>query len=108
MKIPNAASLILAFCLAMPIANAGEVNKALCTFNGIPLRGKVKFVNSFPDIKIQVVSSFPDLNVQKVSAFPDSCGQWQIVDSFPDFTVQIVSSFPDVKVKWVSSFPGVN
>ena len=79
-----------------------------CAFNGIPLHGKVQFVDSFPDIKVQVVDSFPDLKVKMVDAFPDSCGEWQHVSSFPDFKVQIVSSFPDIKVKLVHSFPGLD
>ena len=78
-----------------------------CTWNGIPLHGKIKFVESFPDIKIQVVESFPGLKVKLVDAFPDDCGEWQIVESFPDFRVQVVESFPDIKVKFVESFPGL-
>lgn len=78
-----------------------------CTFNGFSLHGKVKIVESFPDMKIQVVSDFPDLNVKFVSNFPDDCGEWQIVESFPDFTIQFVESFPDVKIKIVDSFPGL-
>lgn len=82
-------------------------NEKSCYHNGIELKGKVQFVDSFPDLKIKYVSSFPDINVQFVSSFPSDCGQWQIVDSFPDFTVQEVSSFPDIEVKKVSSFPGM-
>lgn len=78
-----------------------------CTWNGISLKGKVQFVESFPDIKIQWVESFPDLKVQWVSSFPDDCGEWQEVTSFPDFKVQVVTSFPDVKVQEVTSFPGM-
>ena len=78
-----------------------------CSFNGIELKGKVQFVESFPDIKIQVVESFPDINVKLVEAFPDDCGEWQVVESFPDFKVQVVESFPDIKVKYVESFPGM-
>lgn len=70
------------------------------------LKGKVQFVDSFPDYKIQIVSSFPDIKVQKVTSFPDDAGEWQIVDSFPDFKVQVVDSFPDLKVQYVDSFPG--
>jgi hypothetical protein len=70
------------------------------------LKGKVQFVDSFPDYKIQIVDSFPDIKVQKVTSFPDSAGKWQIVDSFPDFKVQVVDSFPDLKVQYVDSFPG--
>ncbi len=78
-----------------------------CSFNGLPLYGKVKFVESFPDIKIQFVESFPDLKVKFVNSFPDECGEWQIVESFPDIKVQVVESFPDIKVKMVESFPGL-
>ncbi len=77
-----------------------------CTWKGIPLHGKVKFVESFADIKIEFVESFPDLNVKFVESFPEQCGQWKIVESFPDFTVKVVESFPDIRVKVVNSFPG--
>jgi len=79
-----------------------------CRHNGIELKGKVQFVDSFPDLKIKFVSSFADIDVQFVSSFPDDCGQWQEVSSFPDFTVQVVDSFPEIEVKKVSSFPGMN
>ena len=77
-----------------------------CTWNGIPLYGKVKFVESFPDIKVKFVQSFPDLKVKFVESFPDKCGEWQVVESFPDFTVKVVESFPDITIKTVNSFPG--
>lgn len=78
-----------------------------CTFNGIKLAGKVKVVDSFPDVRVKAVSSFPDLKVKKVSSFADQCGEWQFVDSFPDFKIQYVDSFPDIEVAWVESFPGL-
>ena len=76
-------------------------------FNGIKLCGKVRIVNSFPDIKVQVVDSFPDLRVKRVSSFPDKLGEWQFVNSGEDFTIQFVDSFPDIKIKFVDSFPGL-
>jgi hypothetical protein len=76
-------------------------------FKGIRLAGKVKVVNSFPDIKVQVVNSFPDLKVKRVDNFPDKIGEWKFVDNFPDFTIQYVKSFPDIKIQFVNSFPGV-
>ena len=78
-----------------------------CRCNGVPLYGKVKIVNSFPDFKVKIVESFPDLKVRLVDSFPDSCGKWKIVDSFPDFTIQFVDSFPDFTIKMVESFPGM-
>ncbi len=78
-----------------------------CHWNGFPLYGKIKFVESFPDVKIKFVQSFPDIKVKFVTSFPDKCGEWQVVESFPDLKVQVVESFPDIKVKIVESFPGV-
>ncbi len=103
--VTNFVFLATALFFNMAVACAGTLSS--CSYNGIPLYGKVKFVDSFADIKVQYVSSFADLKVKFVDAFPTSCGKWQKVDSFPDFTVQIVSSFPDIKVQEVSAFPGL-
>ena len=93
--------------LAAPApVSMGTGNIQDCSFRGIKLAGKVKVVDSFPDIRIKAVSRFPDLKVQKVKSFADDCGEWQMVDSFPDFKVQFVDSFPDIEVAWVDSFPG--
>jgi hypothetical protein len=77
---------------------------------GVPdkckLYGKIKYVESFPDVKVKVVDSFPDIKVKIVSSFPDAPGKWKIVDSFPDYKVKLVESFPDYKIKFVDSFPG--
>jgi hypothetical protein len=78
-----------------------------CTFRGKKLGGKVKVVDSFPDIRVKAVTSFPDLKVKKVTSFADSCGEWQFVDSFPDLKIQYVDSFPDIEIAWVDSFPGM-
>lgn len=85
-------------------SNCTYTNKDGKTFN---LYGKVKIVESFPDIKVQLVESFPDLEVKLVDNFPDQCGKVKLVESFPDVKVQIVNSFPDIKVKIVDNFPGV-
>ena len=97
MKLSSKSLLILTLLLSMIPATsfAGAVTKD-GYYNGIRLCGKVKVVNSFPDIK-----------VKKVSSFPDKIGEWQFVDSFPDFTIQFVDSFPDIKIQYVNSFPGV-
>ena len=68
--------------------------------------GRIQYVNSFPDYKVEVVSSFEDLSVEEVTAFPDKPGKWQIVTSFPDYKIQKVSSFGDFKIRYVTSFPG--
>src|SRR5690606_18162939 len=57
-------------------AGTGNVSDD-CTFNGIKLAGKVKVVDSFPDVRVKAVSSVPDLKVKTVSSFADECGEWQ-------------------------------
>lgn len=88
-------------------SNEKVIDEEGCTFNGFPLKGKIQFVDSFPDITVQVVESFPDLKVKIVNSFPDDCGEWQIVDSFPDVKIKIVETFADIKIKFVESFPGI-
>lgn len=85
----------------------GEFDAKNCTFNGIPLKGKVKVVSSFADIKVQKTSAFPDLKVKFVQNFADVCGEWQMVNFGEDFTIEYVSSFPDITIEQVSDFPGV-
>jgi hypothetical protein len=100
-------SIILISIAAFFIQSDSPVT-ADCMCNGIPLHGKVQFVDSFADFKVQIVANFEDLRVDTVNTFPDHCGQWQIVNSFPDFTVELVESFPDFKIKYVNSFPGID
>jgi hypothetical protein len=89
-------------------APSGTGNLAAdCTFHGKKLAGKVKIVDSFPDVRVKAVSSFPDLKVKKVTSFADECGEWEMVDSFADVKVQFVDSFPDIEIAWVDSFPGM-
>ena len=70
--------------------------------------GRIQYVDSFPDYKVEVVNAFEDLSVQEVTAFPDRPGKWQIVDSFPDYKIQKVGAFGDFKIRYVSSFPGAH
>ncbi|WP_296956313.1 hypothetical protein [uncultured Dialister sp.] len=85
---------------------AGPINKD-GYFKNIRLAGKVKIVDSFPDIKVRVVTSFPDLKVKTVSSFPHDIGEWQFVDYGEDFTVKFVDSFEDIRIEFVDYFPGV-
>ena len=98
-------SLILTFALSSQAQSTKSSQN--CTFEGVPLYGKVQVVNSFPDFKVQVVNHFPDLKVKTVNSFPKSCGKWQFVNSFPDFKVQFVNSFPDFKIQFVQFNEGL-
>ena len=90
---------ILAFLLLLlagsAVDAAGPINRD-GYFKNIRLAGRVR-----------VVDSFPDLKVKAVSAFPDDIGEWQFVDYGEDFTIQFVDSFPDIRIQFVDSFPGV-
>lgn len=99
-------TLLILFNISSFSQDKNKIDFKTCTYNGFPLHGKVKFVDSFPDIKVQIVESFPDLRVKIVNSFPDNCGEWKIVESFPDVKIKIVESFPDIKIKFVESFPG--
>lgn len=89
-------------------AGTGNLDASTCSFRDKRLFGKVKVVESFPDVRVKVVRSFPDLKVKQVDSFADECGEWQVVESFPDFTVQYVESFADIEITMVTSFPGPN
>lgn len=101
--------LLLNFTLFLPVYSSDDegLDYDNCSFNGIPLYGKVQIVESFPDFRVEIVDAFPDLNVQKVNAFPDECGEWMVVDAFPDFRIQIVKNFADIKIQYVTAFPGI-
>jgi hypothetical protein len=107
MKLISTCILIIATASISFGQNKEGIDKESCTFNNLRLYGKIKFVDSFPDITIKIVESFPDLEVKIVNSFPDKCGLWQIVESFPDLKVKIVESFPNLKIKFVDSFPGI-
>lgn len=104
--------IILCLSCLLPVwAGDITISKEDCTITKdgktYPLYGKVKIVESFPDLKVKIVESFPNLEVKIVDAFPDECGKIKLVESFPDVKIQIVESFPDITVKIVDSFPGV-
>lgn len=99
--------ICLIFALTVSAASAASKINSDGYYKGIRLAGKVKVVDSFPDIRVQVVNSFPDLKVQVVDSFPDRIGKWKFVESFPDFKIQFVDSFPDIKIQFVNSFPGL-
>jgi len=106
--------LTLILCCLPFLAIAADdvvIDKNTCTITKdgktFPLHGKVKIVDSFPDLKVKIVDAFPNLEVKIVDSFPDECGKVKIVKDFPDVKVQIVDAFPDITIKIVDAFPGV-
>ena len=88
-------TLLLLLLAGSAAEAAGPINRD-GYFKNIRLAGRVRVVDSFPDIKVKAVSSFLD-----------DIGEWQFVDYGEDFTVQFVDSFPDIRIEFVDSFPGV-
>jgi hypothetical protein len=83
------------------------VNKFTCSYQGKPLYGRVKFVESLQDIKVKVVTTLPDLRVKMVTHPTTRCGEWEIVEFLPDLKVQFVETLPDLEIKFVEDNPGV-
>lgn len=94
-KICCILTFLLLLLAGSAVEAAGPINRD-GYFKNIRLAGRVRVVDSFPDLKVQVVSSFPD-----------DIGEWQFVDYGEDFTIQFVDSFPDIRIEFVDSFPGV-
>lgn len=66
-----------------------------CTFNGIPLRGKVYVYDTFglADVNIAVVlEGAEDLRVNLKSCCAEECGEWELIENpaLADFTICIV------------------
>ena len=59
----------------MFISGIPAVNPVVVDFHKLDHAGKVKVVDSFPDIRVKVVRSFPDIKVKKVRSFADDCGE---------------------------------
>jgi hypothetical protein len=89
-------------------SDTGSLDSQTCSYNGIPLFGKVQVVESSGAIAVKIVESFPDLDVKVVESFADECGEWKFVESSPDFTIEFVESFAELKIKFVDSFPGIS
>lgn len=97
---------VLILTLSFPLAIlAGNVSD--CSYNGLPLYGKVRVVEHFGDFKIREVQHFGDLKVEVVSFAPDRCGKWEFVSIGADFTVEFVSIGEDFTIEYVTIAPGV-
>lgn len=77
-----------------------------CTYQGIPLYGRVKVVDFLADFDVRVVDFLPDLRVQIVDYLPISCGKWEFVDFLWDFTVRFVDYLGDIDIQFVDYLPG--
>jgi len=97
---------VVIFVTASPAFGQGKLGRD-CTFKGKQLWGRVQFVTSGADLKIDIVSLGADLRVMEVSSLPNACGKWQTVTAVPDLRVQIDTIAPDLKIEYVTDLPGV-
>ncbi len=79
-----------------------------CSFNGVPMFGRVKAVSVGAQFKIRLVGSKAALKVKGVTRPAKSCGEWQFVSAAPAFTVEIVRTGEDFTVSLGGSQPGRN
>lgn len=79
-----------------------------CSFNGVPMFGRVKAVSVGAQFKIRLVGSKAALKVKGVTRLAKSCGEWQFVSAAPAFTVEIVRTGEDFTVSLGGSRPGRN
>lgn len=105
-KILLVLCLILGFSWLTADAYNSKINDA-GYFGGIRLAGRVKVVNSFPDIRVKIVDYAPDLRVKLVKYSPIDVGEWQLVDYGEDFTVMFVDYAEDIRIQFVDYAPGV-
>ncbi len=105
---PQLRSAAIFCCLLSAILpQTASMKNPFCSFDGKQLFGKVKFVDSYEDIKIKYVDSNEDIKVEFVNSSPNDCGEWQEVTSYEDIKVKVVTSGEDIKVKKVTSSPGM-
>jgi hypothetical protein len=88
------------------LCNAENISPA-CTYQGIPLHGRVKVVDFAPDFTVKIVNFRPDLRVKKTSFGPTVCGEWQFVEFAPDFTVKFSDFAWDFTIQYVDYQPGL-
>jgi hypothetical protein len=94
------------------VAMCGAYLKCDCTYQGLALIGKVKYVDAlgFPDVKVHVVTTLlADLYVKEVPFNPTRCGEWQVDNFLPDFKVQKVgpTELADFSIQYDLFQPGL-
>lgn len=87
---------------------AEGINVENCTYNNVPLYGKVKVVDSGADLTVQQVETLSDLDV-KITEVPTRCGEWHFVDKHDnaDFTIEYVADGGDIRIRVIDIMPGI-
>ena len=104
--------LLLAILPLLGLTSTSSIHNSMqaeCAFEDVPLYGKVKFVeySGQADFSVRFVNAYPDVKVQFVQSFPDNCGEWQVVEFGEDFRVYVDEHYADLKIQLVNNYPGI-
>ncbi len=99
--------LLILICL-LPIALFAEnpISDS-CTFNGVPLYGKVKIVDIGETFKVRVVDIGEDIKIRESNFNETTCGVWQFVTIGEDFSIRFVTIGEDFTIRFVNLDNGV-
>ncbi len=78
-----------------------------CTFNGIPLYGKVKIVDIGETFKVRIVDIGEDIKICESNFNETTCGNWQFVTIGEDFSIRFVTIGEDFTIRFVNLGNGV-
>ena len=67
-----------------------------------PLKGKVRIVDNFEDLKVEIVDNFEDVVVDVIGSYWEDadCGAIELVDHFEDIKIKVVKNFADIKIRF--------
>ena len=95
-------TIFMLFACTCIFAQQVKISKSDCsvTVNGktFPLSGKVKIVESFPDIKVQVVESFPDVEIKLTEVLGPDAANGSLWSRFQMLKFSLSTRFPTSKL----------
>lgn len=68
-----------------------------------PLKGRVKIVDNFEDLKVEIVDCcFEDIAIDVVDTYweDSGCGKIELVENFEDIKIRVVKDFADIKIRF--------
>ena len=92
----------IAFYLLFAVAFAGSAFAQQAAQDTCLLKGRVKIVDYFEDLKVRIVSTNGDVVVDVVTyTNKDSkCGEIELVNNVPDIKIRLVENFEDITISF--------
>lgn len=95
------------FFFALFVSFLAAAENDSCSFispdNDCPLKGKVRIVNNFEDLKVEIVDCcFEDIAIDVVDTYweDSGCGKIELVENFEDIKIRVVKDFADIKIRF--------